>query len=45
MTDPRPFLKWCGGKTQLLPELLPHVPKWYQTYREPFLGGSVVRCT
>lgn len=42
MAAPRPFLKWAGGKHQLLPELRTHVPKWYQTYREPFLGGGAL---
>jgi len=40
MTDPHPFLKWAGGKTQLLPKLLKHVPAKFGTYREPFLGGG-----
>jgi len=38
----RPFLKWCGGKTQLLPKLLAHVPAKFETYREPFLGGGAL---
>lgn len=38
---PRPFLKWAGGKTQLLPVLLPHLPEC-TTYFEPFLGGGAV---
>ena len=37
-----PFLKWVGGKRQLLPELLPRVPKKYGTYYEPFLGGGAL---
>jgi DNA adenine methylase len=39
---PRPFLKWCGGKTQLLPELILRAPLSYGTYREPFLGGGAL---
>jgi len=38
----RPFLKWAGGKTQLLPDLLPHVPQEYEDYIEPFLGGGAL---
>jgi DNA adenine methylase len=38
----RPFLKWAGGKTQLLPQLLCRVPKQFETYREPFLGGGAL---
>jgi DNA adenine methylase len=41
---PRPFLKWPGGKRQLLPELL-----WairgagsFRRYHEPFLGGGAL---
>ncbi|MGH9992055.1 MAG: DNA adenine methylase [Nitrososphaera sp.] len=34
-----PFLKWAGGKTQLLPELERHVPK-FDRYFEPFFGGG-----
>ncbi|MGI0035766.1 MAG: DNA adenine methylase, partial [Nitrososphaera sp.] len=34
-----PFLKWAGGKTQLLPELERHVPK-FNRYFEPFFGGG-----
>ena len=36
----RPFLKWAGGKTQLLAELLKHAPETYNTYIEPFIGGG-----
>lgn len=38
----RPFLKWAGGKRQLLPELQKHVPKQFGTYYEPFLGGGAL---
>lgn len=42
MADPKPFLRWAGGKTKLLPELLAHVPASIQTYYEPFLGGGAL---
>lgn len=36
----KPFLKWAGGKTQLLPELSRYVPYKYNKYIEPFIGGG-----
>jgi DNA adenine methylase len=38
----RPFLKWAGGKRQLLPDLLRRVPAEFGTYYEPFLGGGAL---
>ncbi|MCH7959052.1 MAG: DNA adenine methylase [Candidatus Hydrogenedentes bacterium] len=40
----RPFLKWVGGKRQLLPELLPRIEAAgpFGRYHEPFLGGGAV---
>jgi DNA adenine methylase len=40
--SPRPFLKWAGGKSQLIQQYIPHFPKEYQTYYEPFLGGGAI---
>ncbi|HEY6908927.1 MAG TPA: DNA adenine methylase [Myxococcales bacterium] len=37
-----PFLKWVGGKTSLLPELLKHVPARLRRYHEPFVGGGAL---
>lgn len=38
----RPFLKWVGGKTRLLPKILPYVPDLFENYYEPFLGGGAM---
>lgn len=38
----RPFLKWAGGKRQLVPEIEKHKPSQYNTYYEPFLGGGAI---
>ena len=38
----KPFLKWAGGKTQLIPELLALVPKTFSKYIEPFVGGGAL---
>lgn len=42
MSDARPFIKWVGGKTQLLAQLLPLFPTQANTYFEPFMGGAAV---
>lgn len=38
----RPFVKWVGGKRQLLDEIKKYVPSKYSTYYEPFLGGGAL---
>ncbi len=38
----RPFLKWAGGKSQLLAQYTDLFPKTYRNYYEPFLGGGAV---
>lgn len=39
---PTPFLKWAGGKGQLLDQLEKFLPAEYRTYFEPFLGGGAL---
>jgi DNA adenine methylase len=39
---PRPFLKWAGGKGQLLEALLARVPAKFEAYFEAFLGGGAL---
>lgn len=41
-TTARPILKWAGGKTQIIENLLRHVPKNYGKYIEPFFGGGAL---
>ncbi len=38
----KPVLKWAGGKTQMLGDLLPKVPTSYRRYIEPFFGGGAM---
>lgn len=38
----RPFIKWVGGKRQLLAELRKYVPQGYGTLHEPFVGGGAL---
>lgn len=37
-----PFLKWVGGKRQLMPVINELLPRKYSTYYEPFVGGGAV---
>ncbi len=39
---PRPFLKWAGGKTQLVDQLARRAPLWFLSYHEPFVGGGAL---
>lgn len=38
----RPFMKWAGGKGQLLPELSRRLPRRFRRYYEPFVGGAAL---
>jgi DNA adenine methylase len=40
----KPYLKWAGGKRQLLTEIMKHIPKGINsyTYYEPFIGAGAV---
>lgn len=38
----KPFIKWVGGKTQLLPEIRQKYPENITRYCEPFVGGGAV---
>ncbi len=37
-----PFLKWVGGKRQLMQVISEHFPTQFSTYYEPFVGGGAV---
>lgn len=37
-----PFVKWAGGKRQLLSEIRKRMPEKYNRYYEPFVGGGAV---
>ncbi|ACK66740.1 DNA adenine methylase [Rippkaea orientalis PCC 8801] len=38
----KPFLKWAGGKRQLIPEITQNMPKTYNNYYEVFIGGGAL---
>lgn len=37
-----PIVKWVGGKRQLMFELIKNMPKSYNRYFEPFIGGGAL---
>ena len=39
---PKPFVKWAGGKRQLIPILNQNLPESFGTYYEPFIGGGAL---
>jgi DNA adenine methylase Dam len=38
----KPIIKWSGGKSDEIKEIIPHIPENYDTYLEPFIGGGAV---
>ncbi len=38
----KPFVKWVGGKRQIIREIRSRMPKKHNTYFEPFIGGGAV---
>lgn len=38
----KPVLKWVGGKTQIIEQVLSHFPSTIRNYHEPFVGGGSV---
>jgi DNA adenine methylase len=42
MITAKPFIKWVGGKTQLLDEIRRYYPAQIEKYCEPFVGGGAV---
>lgn len=42
LVQPKPFVKWVGGKRQLLPELVARLPQQFGAYFEPFVGGGAL---
>ena len=42
MIKGKPFVKWAGGKRQILDKLKKYVPEEFNTYYEPFVGGGAL---
>jgi len=38
----QPFLKWVGGKRQIIPQIKKYMPENYNRYFEPFVGGGAL---
>ena len=42
MIKGKPFVKWAGGKRQIIDKLKQYVPYEFNTYYEPFIGGGAL---
>lgn len=42
MIEPKPFVKWAGGKRQIISQLLQCSPSRFDEYYEPLLGGGAL---
>ena len=42
MIKGKPFVKWAGGKRQIIDKLKQYVPEEFETYYEPFVGGGAL---
>lgn len=42
MLKAKPFVKWAGGKRQIIDKLLKLIPDEFNTYYEPFVGGGAL---
>ena len=42
MIKGKPFVKWAGGKRQILDKLKKYIPDEFNTYYEPFVGGGAL---
>ena len=42
MLKGKPFVKWAGGKRQIIDKLKKYVPDEFNTYYEPFVGGGAL---
>lgn len=40
--NPKPFVKWAGGKRQLIDILFSNIPDSFNDYHEPFVGGGAL---
>lgn len=42
MIKGKPFVKWAGGKRQVIDKLKMYAPEEFDTYFEPFVGGGAL---